>query len=40
MENIAASVGVLQCDYHEQAGEFIGSASNAISMSSKESKGK
>jgi hypothetical protein len=37
-QNIAA--GVVECDYHEQAEEFIKSASDAISMSNKESKGK
>jgi GGDEF domain-containing protein len=38
--NITACAGVVQCDYHEHAEEFIKSASDAISMSKKESKGK
>jgi GGDEF domain-containing protein len=40
MENITIYAGVVECDYHELAEEFIKSASDALSMSKKESKGK
>jgi hypothetical protein len=40
MENITIYTGVVECDYHELAEEFIKSASDALSMSKKESKGR
>jgi diguanylate cyclase (GGDEF)-like protein len=40
IENITIYAGVVECDYHEHAEEFIKAASDALSMSKKESKGK
>ena len=40
MENITVYAGVVEDYYYELAEEFIKSASDALSMSKKESKGK
>ena len=40
MENITIYAGVVECAYHELTEEFIKSASDALSMRKKESKGK
>jgi len=40
MENITINVGIVQCDYQEDAEEFIKSASDALLKGKQKSKGK